>query len=105
LQEYLFKKEVRPGVVVHTIASGANLMMCKITLAKGAALPEHTHENEQASFVVSGRMRFCVNGEERVVSEGMGTMFASAEPHSALAEADSVLVEVFSPPREDYKGE
>lgn len=105
MQQYLFKKEVLPGIVVHTIASGERIMLCRITLAKGAVLPVHSHPNEQASFVVSGSLRFTLNGEERLVTAGQGILFAPDEPHSAVALEDSVVSDVFSPPRRDYLSE
>ncbi|MDP2859571.1 MAG: cupin domain-containing protein [Bacillota bacterium] len=67
MQDYIFRKEVRPGIVVHTTGAAEKIMLCRVTLAKGAQLPEHAHPHEQASFVVSGRMTFEVAGVRKTM--------------------------------------
>ena len=100
--EYIFKKEVAPGIIVHTIGVGQNLMLCYVTLKKGAVLPEHAHPHEQASFVVSGRMKFSLRGQEIDCSCGTGLVFQPNEAHSAVAIEDTVVVDSFTPIRQDY---
>jgi len=102
MQDYIFRKEVRPGIVVHTIGAGEKIMLCRVTLAKGAQLPEHAHPNEQASFVVSGRMTFVVAGVRKACPAGTGIVFKANEPHSAVADEECVVSDAFTPPREDY---
>jgi quercetin dioxygenase-like cupin family protein len=102
MQDYIFRKEVRPGIVVHTIGAAEKIMLCRVTLAKGAQLPEHAHPHEQASFVVSGRMTFEVAGVRKPCPAGTGIVFKANEPHSAVADDESVVSDVFTPPREDY---
>jgi quercetin dioxygenase-like cupin family protein len=99
---YLFEKEVAPGIVVHTLATGENMMLCYVTLKKGAVLPEHKHVNEQASFVAQGKLRFNVAGREIECAAGSGLVFKPNEPHSAVVLEDSMVADSFSPIRQDY---
>jgi len=102
MQDYIFRKEIRPGIVVHTIGAAEKIMLCRVTLAKGAEMPEHAHRHEQASFVVSGHMTFWVAGVKKDCPAGTGIVFKANEPHSAVASEDTVVSDVFTPPREDY---
>lgn len=102
MPEFLWKKEVVPGIVVHTLAVGKNMMLCWVTLRKGAQLPAHSHPHEQASFVISGHLKFIVDGEEKDCPAGTGVVFPPNVQHSAYVVEDSVVTDVFSPIREDY---
>src|SRR5512143_249035 len=78
------------------------ITMARLSLAKGAHVPEHHHENEQISNVESGRLRFVIGGEEVVARTGQSLVIPPNVPHSVLAEEDSVAVDIFSPVREDW---
>jgi quercetin dioxygenase-like cupin family protein len=53
-------------------------------------------------YLVSGQVRFAVSSEEIICNPGDSWCFSGDEEHGAEALQDSVLVEVFSPAREDY---
>jgi quercetin dioxygenase-like cupin family protein len=73
-----------------------------ITLAKGAVVPRHEHPNEQIATVLQGRLRFLVDDEELVVSSGESVPLAANVPHEVEALEDTVVLDVFSPVREDW---
>ena len=73
-----------------------------ITLAKGAVVPRHDHPNEQVATVLEGRLRFLVDGEEFVVSAGQSVPLGANVPHEVEALEDTVVLDVFSPVREDW---
>ena len=50
--------------------NGEAMTLARITLAAGATVPEHSHDNEQIANVLSGRLRFVIGGEEREVAGG-----------------------------------
>ena len=73
-----------------------------ITLDKGALVPEHSHPNEQIAPVIQGRLRFRVGGDELVATAGETVPLASNVPHEVEALEDSVVLDVFTPVREDW---
>lgn len=84
--------------VIHT----ETMTMARVALRKGAFVPMHAHENEQIATVLDGRLRFVVGAEERVVSAGESVPLAANVPHEVEALEDSVVLDVFSPVREDW---
>ena len=74
----------------------------RILLAAGAVVPSHHHVHEQVANVLEGRVQFVVGDDERVVSAGESVFIPSEVPHSVEALDDSVLLDVFSPRREDW---
>jgi quercetin dioxygenase-like cupin family protein len=74
----------------------------RISLAAGAVVPSHYHVHEQVANVLEGRLRFVVGDEEQVVSAGESVFIPSEVPHSVEALDDSVVLDVFSPVREDW---
>ncbi|MBC7834755.1 MAG: cupin domain-containing protein [Phycisphaerales bacterium] len=83
---------------------GDKAMLSHITLRRGCDVPTHAHDNEQFACILSGRLRFGIGAEgspERrnvVVSAGEVIHLPSGVPHSAYAEEDTVVLDVFSPP-------
>ena len=78
------------------------MTVARITLRAGALVPRHQHQNEQVATVLSGRLRFAVGDEERVVSAGESVPLPANVPHEVEALEDSVVLDVFSPVREDW---
>jgi quercetin dioxygenase-like cupin family protein len=84
---------------------GERVMLAHIHMRAGCVVPRHFHENEQLSYVLRGALRFQVgaNGEEEViVRAGEVLVLPSNLPHSAEALEDSLSLDVFSPPRQDW---
>jgi quercetin dioxygenase-like cupin family protein len=65
-------------------------------------IPEHRHPQEQTGYLVSGRLEFSIDGAKLVAEPGSSWSLPADLPHSASALEDSIVVEVFSPVREDY---
>ncbi|HSH75988.1 MAG TPA: cupin domain-containing protein, partial [Longimicrobiales bacterium] len=79
-----------------------------VYLEEGAIVPTHSHDNEQLSWILEGALRFWLGEEgaedfrEIDVSAGEVLFIPSNVPHKVLALADTVDVDVFSPPRQDW---
>ena len=82
--------------------NGEAMTLARITLARGALVPEHSHPNEQIATVLSGRLRFRLGDEERVVDAGASILIAGDVPHEVEALEDSVVLDAFAPRREDW---
>ncbi len=96
------REEKLNDFISRKIITGAKEMMATIYLKKGAIVPEHKHESEQISYVVSGALRFKMNNEEFVVRSGQVIVIPSNVPHQAYAEEDTVDIDLFSPIRTDW---
>jgi quercetin dioxygenase-like cupin family protein len=95
-------KQLIAGVELTTLVHGEKTLMGRFNIARGSAIPGHSHPHEQTGFLVSGRLRFNVGGEVTEVEPGDSWCIAGDVEHSADALEDSVIIEVFSPVREDY---
>jgi quercetin dioxygenase-like cupin family protein len=84
--------------VIHT----TNMSIARIHLARGAVVPLHQHANEQVTTVETGSLMFRMAGQEIVLSAGHILEIPSDLPHEVEALEDSVAVDVFSPPRQDW---
>lgn len=94
--------EVCPGIKRQTITTGATMYQMRAELDAGSRLPVHSHPQEQVAHVLSGRIRFQVDGETREVGAGESLYLASNVPHGAETLEAAVVIDTFSPPREDY---
>lgn len=92
-----------PGVVRRTMTDGERMMLCEVSMEKGSVVPRHTHPHEQTGWLASGRLRLEVAGESRDLGPGDAWMIPGGVPHAAEALEASVFVDVFSPPREEYR--
>ena len=102
-QDNLEPKEIHPGIKVR-IMHGENIMMMLVDIAPNAIVPTHTHQNEQAGRVLSGSFKLIIDKKEHILKEGDHYLIPSNVPHSAHGtNSNSLALDIFSPPREDYK--
>jgi unsaturated pyranuronate lyase len=81
------------------------IMLAHVHLKKGCLVPKHSHENEQLTYILSGALHFWLGddeSEEVVVRAGEVLAIPSNLPHKALALEDTLDMDVFSPPRQDW---
>lgn len=81
---------------------GEKTMLAWLEMKKGAFVPEHQHENEQLSYIVKGKMRIVIGGKEFIVSAGEVVYVPPNVPHHAEFLEDTIDVDIFSPPRQDW---
>ena len=96
------KKEVLNEKLARKVISGEKITMAQIFLAKDAVVPLHQHENEQFSSVLTGALRFELEGMEMVLRAGEVLLIPSNVPHRVVALEDSMALDVFSPIRTDW---
>jgi quercetin dioxygenase-like cupin family protein len=82
--------------------TGEKIMLARVLLKKGCVVPEHSHENEQVTYILEGALKFWIDGKEIVVHEGEVLCIPSNMPHKAEAVVDTVDLDVFYPPRQDW---
>ena len=76
--------------------------IAQFELTRGGVVPRHSHENEQISHVLSGKLKFTINGQPIVVSAGEMLQIPSWIEHEVDVLEDTVVVDVFSPVRQDW---
>jgi quercetin dioxygenase-like cupin family protein len=81
---------------------GQEIMLARILLKKGCIVPEHSHHNEQLTYVLDGALKFSIDGREIVVRTGEVLCIPANMPHKAEALEDTVDLDVFNPPRADW---
>jgi quercetin dioxygenase-like cupin family protein len=81
---------------------GTNVMVARILLKKGARVPLHSHHNEQVSYVLDGVMKFFLDNREIIISAGEVLCIPPNMPHEAIALEDTVDLDIFNPPRQDW---
>jgi quercetin dioxygenase-like cupin family protein len=84
------------------VIHASNLTVARISLRKGAIVPEHRHPSEQVTTLLSGRLRFRSGGEEWTLEAGEMLEIPSGVPHSVEVLEESVAIDLFSPRREDW---
>ena len=89
-------------LVTRQAIHGDTLTIARLALKRGALVPTHQHPNEQVSMIISGALRFELEGREVTVRAGESLRIPGNVPHSAEAVEDSVAIDVFSPVREDW---
>jgi quercetin dioxygenase-like cupin family protein len=82
---------------------GERLMVCRLSIAPHIVTAVHAHPHEQITIVERGQVRFTVAGADRIASPGDVLFFPSGVEHGAtMLDEPVVLVDIFSPPREDF---
>lgn len=91
-----------PGVTRRILNVGERMMVVELFFDRDAVVPLHTHPHEQIGYLARGSMRFVIGEEERVIRQGDSWLVPSGVPHTVTALEDSVAIDVFCPPREDF---
>jgi quercetin dioxygenase-like cupin family protein len=102
--EELPAEELKDGLTRRLITSD-RMMIAHVYFKKGIEVPRHSHENEQITYILEGALQLHLgeNGErELIVRAGEVLVIPSYLPHSAVALEDTLDVDVFNPPRQDW---
>jgi quercetin dioxygenase-like cupin family protein len=94
-------EDLNPLLQRHFVV-GQEIMLARVLLKKGCIVPEHSHPNEQLTYILEGALKFWIDGKEIVVHAGETLCIPSNMPHKAEAVEDTVDLDVFAPPRADW---
>jgi quercetin dioxygenase-like cupin family protein len=98
-------KETLSDKLARRLITGDQMMLAHVYLKKGCIVPKHSHHNEQLTYILEGALKFSLgeDGKEQVVVKaGEVLHLPSNLPHMAEALEDTLDVDVFSPPRQDW---
>jgi quercetin dioxygenase-like cupin family protein len=107
-KEFVFHKDavaenVAEGTVRRILAYSDQLMVCELCFTKGAASDSHSHPHDQITYVVKGAMEFVVGDKRSVVRAGDTVYMPGGVAHCiAIVLEDSMIVDTFSPKRNDF---
>ena len=101
-------REVISPVIERRLVTGERMMIAHVYIKQGGIVPLHSHDNEQLTYILEGALRLWVGPEgspEQAVHDvhaGEVLVIPSHLPHRALALEDTLDVDVFCPPRQDW---
>jgi quercetin dioxygenase-like cupin family protein len=93
------------SLIARRMITGERMMISQLELEQGAVVPTHSHDNEQITYLLEGRMRFWFGGDEsQVVDIGAGEVLCIPPNlvHRVLVLERSLDVDIFCPPRQDW---
>ena len=98
--EQLPAEQMNPKISRKVVHSG-QMTIARLHIEKDAIVPEHHHINEQVANVEKGSLLFHIGGVDQVVGAGESLVIPPNVPHGVVALEDTVVVDVFSPSRDD----
>lgn len=93
------------GAISRRIVTGNRMMITHVLIKKDGVVPTHSHDNEQLTYIIEGALHFWFGedaSEEIVVRAGEVVYIPSNLPHRAVALEDTLDVDIFAPPRQDW---
>ena len=102
--EEMPKEKVSP-MLERRLITGERTMLAHVYLKKGCVVPRHQHENEQLTYILDGGLKFWIGEDEKevvIVRSGEVLHIPSNVWHKAEALEDTVDVDIFTPPRQDW---
>ncbi|HTE44268.1 MAG TPA: cupin domain-containing protein [Gemmatimonadaceae bacterium] len=98
-------KETVSPMLDRRLITGDRMMLAHVYLKKGCIVPKHSHENEQITYILEGALKFHLGEDqkrEQIVRAGEVLVIPSNVPHMAEALEDTLDVDIFDPPRQDW---
>jgi len=78
------------------------MTIARFELARGGAVPRHSHEQEQVTTVLSGALKFVTPDAELIVRQGESIAIAPWHEHRVDVLEDTIVIDVFCPVRQDW---
>ncbi len=98
-------REPMKGGITRQLITSERMMIAHVRLKKGDEVPKHSHENEQITYILEGALHFWLGPQgdrEVTVRAGEVLVIPSHLEHRAVALEDTLDVDVFNPPRQDW---
>jgi len=98
-------ESVGEGIERQILGYGPDIMVVRVWFQEGAVGEVHSHYHSQSTYVESGKFEVFVDGEKRILGAGDSFYIAPHKDHGAVCLEPGVLLDTFSPAREDFLGE
>jgi quercetin dioxygenase-like cupin family protein len=99
------RAEPLKGGITRKLITSERMMIAHVHLNMGDEVPQHSHENEQITYILEGALHFWLGPKgdrELTVRAGEVLVIPSNLEHRAVALEDTLDVDVFNPPRQDW---
>lgn len=102
-----FNEQVQPevcgeGATRKILNYNKDLMMVEVSFEKGAIGAEHTHPHQQICYIAKGSFEFNLDGDKKIVKQGDSILVPGDVKHGLVALEDAIIVDIFTPMREDF---
>ena len=97
------RKQSFSGVDFFVGAVGERMMIIHVILKKGQEVVAHSHPHEQAGYCIRGRFLLTIDGVPTEIETDDSYVIPGDSSHSLQVYEDTILVEMFSPPRDEYR--
>ena len=95
-------EEIAPGVKIQIMGYDSDLMLVKVNFEKGAIGHKHKHPHQQVSYIVSGKFEVEIDEKKEILEKGDAFTIPSDIEHGVICIEEGVLIDTFSPLREDF---
>jgi quercetin dioxygenase-like cupin family protein len=102
---FIMTHHARPPIEMEgdTTFHSDHVIQGRVDIAPGAVIPDHGHPREQWTLLLSGSFELTVSGIKHLLRPGQVLYIAPHERHSARALTACAVLDVFHPPRDDYR--
>jgi quercetin dioxygenase-like cupin family protein len=90
------------GIVRRILGHDPQMMMVQVCFTKGSVGALHHHPHRQVTYVAEGRFSVTIGEDTRTLSPGDSFFVPPGTEHGVVAEDDGILIDVFTPAREDF---
>lgn len=98
------KEDLGDGITRQILGYGPEIMIVRVWFEEGAIGQVHAHRHSQSTYVESGKFEVFIDGEKRMLEAGDSFYIAPHLDHGAVCLEAGVLIDTFSPAREDFLG-
>jgi unsaturated pyranuronate lyase len=90
------------GITVESLVFGDVMHLLKFHIKQGTVMPTHAHVHEQTGYLVEGKMIMTIDGVEHEIEAGDSWAIKGNVPHAIRMIEEGLIIEAFSPIRQDY---
>lgn len=102
LSDQAKKEDLGDGIVRQIMGYNDSLMLCRVSFEMGSIGYTHTHPHAQLAYVESGKFEFTIGDETTMLKKGDCAYVPPGIEHGAVCRESGVLLDMFSPVREDF---
>jgi len=96
------ESEPEPGLIRRVMAYNDKLFLAEHRMVEGWVGSAHSHEHDQIVYVVGGHLKVTCQGKTFDLRAGDSFVVRGGVEHGASAAEDSIVIDIFTPCREDY---